>query len=384
MSKKRANGEGSIYLRTDGRWGYSFTVNGKQVSRAAKTQAEASRRLRDAVAKVQAGTYADPSKITVEGWLRLWLKEYAAPAVRPSTLESYYSVTENHLIPALGKIKIQTLRPEHIQAFVNRQLRNECAPSSIKRHMVVLKSALQQARENRIIVTNPAEAVKLPKQEQKEIEYLTPAEVASLLEVLPMTTNGRALRFILGTGLRVSELCGLRWCDVEKDGFFVNQITYTVNGKVLSEDEKESVRICSAPKTKAGKRYVPLNPKTAELLEQQRLSQKLERVRAGEAWEGGEPGKGKQYVFATAAGGPADRHNLGRTLRNCLDRANLQRRGVHALRHTFATLWVQRGQDLRTLSELLGHTNVAFTMQRYVHSDRETKKKGMASMADII
>lgn len=384
MPKKRANGEGSIYQRKDGRWGYAYTVNGKQISRAAKTQAEAVSRLQEARAKILAGTYTDPSKITMEGWLTLWLKEYAAPAVRKSTLASYKSVVDNHLIPALGKTRLQALRPDQVQSFINKQVKEGCAPSSVKRHVVVLKRALEQAKENHLISQSPADAAKLPKMEQKEIEFLTAAEVSKLLNVLPMTTNGRALRFILGTGLRVSELCGLRWCDIEADGFNVNQITYIINGKALSEDEKESIRVCTAPKTKAGKRFIPFNQKMLELLEEQRIAQKLDRMRAGEAWEGKDPSRGKQYVFATSTGKPADRHNLGRTLRNCLDQAELKRRGVHALRHTFATLWVQRGQDIRTLSEILGHTNVAFTMQKYVHSDTETKKRGMAAMSDII
>ena len=138
MPKKRANGEGSIYQRKDGRWGYAYTVNGKQISRAAKTQAEAVSRLQEARAKILAGTYIDPSKITMEGWLTLWLKEYAAPTVRKSTLASYKSVVDNHLIPALGKTRLQALRPDQVQSFINKQVKEGCAPSSVKRHVVVL------------------------------------------------------------------------------------------------------------------------------------------------------------------------------------------------------------------------------------------------------
>lgn len=384
MPRKRANGEGSIYQRKDGRWGYSFTYEGKQINRAAPTQAEAARRLREAIAKAAAGNYADPSKITVEGWLLRWLKEYAETSVRPSTLSTYQATVKNHIIPALGKIRIQQLRLDQVQAFINAQNHKGLSPSTTRRHFVVLKTALEQAKECRIISHNPASGAKLPKRKKTEIDTLSKDEVEKLLSALPENTNGRAIRFILGTGLRVSELCGLRWCDLDKDGFSVNQITYTINGQVFSEDEKQTIRICAEPKTESGKRYIPFNPKTFVITEMQRFQQKKDKLRAGEAWEGGEPGRGEQYVFATATGKPADRHNLGRCLRQAMRKAELKERGPHSLRHTFATLWVQRGQDIKTLSEILGHTKVSFTMQTYVHSGTEAKKNGMAGMMDII
>lgn len=107
-------------------------------------------------------------------------------------------------------------------------------------------------------------------------------------------------------------------------------------------------------------------------------------MKAGSTWEGGEPGKGDTYVFATEVGTAANRNNLNRCLRGVLDRAALKRRGVHALRHTFATNWVHAGKDLRSLCEILGHTNVAFTMQRYVHSDLATKKSAMEAMGSLL
>lgn len=195
----------------------------------------------------------------------------------------------------------------------------------------------------------------------------------------------QAIRFILGTGIRASELCGLRWCDVSDEGANISQIVYMVNNRALSEEEKKMERVKEAPKTSAGRRFIPFSDGTLPaILEEQKKQQRIERMKAGSCWIGGDPGRGEQYVFATKNGAPADRYNLGRTLRNCFDNAGLKRRGLHALRHTFATLWIQAGQDVRTLSEILGHTSVSFTMQRYVHSDTATKKRGMAVMASYL
>lgn len=378
MSKKRGNTEGSIYQRTDGRWTAAYSVQGKRKYLYAQTREEAARKLRDIQAKIDRGEFVEPSALTVGQWLNVWLKEYAAPAVRPSTLAAHTGVVNSHLIPALGKVKLQGLRAEHIQSYVNTQVREGYAPTSVKRQIATLKVALNQAVKNQLIFRSPANAITLPKQEQKTIEFLTAEEVGALLCELPDNTHGRALRFILGTGLRVAELCGLRWCDVEGSSIHVNQITYTLR------QGEDIARISTPPKTKAGKRLIPLNDKLRALLDAQRQAQRLERVRAGSAWLGDEPGKGEQYVFATEPGAPADRHNIARALRSSLKAAGLKSRGVHALRHTFATMWVQSGADLRTLSEILGHTNVAFTMQRYVHSDTAAKRRGMEAMASLI
>ena len=113
-------------------------------------------------------------------------------------------------------------------------------------------------------------------------------------------------------------------------------------------------------------------------------AQRLEYLRMGEIWRGGEPGKGTQYIFATAMGTPTDRHGIARALRAYLDKAGLEHRGPHALRHTFATRWIQSGKDPVTLSKILGHANVSFTLKTYVHADTASKRAGMETMATII
>lgn len=243
-----------------------------------------------------------------------------------------------------------------------------------------------------MIRRNPASKTRLPKLDQKDIRPLSADEQQRLLAALPDNTYGRAIRFIMGTGLRVSELCGLRWCDLEGNGFRVNQVTYCMTRGVVDDSCGEvdtlrgdsALRITCPPKTKAGKRYIPLTLKLRAVLEAQRLCQKQERLRAGSAWVGGEPGIGEQYIFATAVGTPVERHNIGRRLESCMKKAEVEKRGVHALRHTFATNWVQQGGDLRTLSEILGYTKVAFTMQQYVHSDNDVKMKWMEKMEGLV
>lgn len=124
-------------------------------------------------------------------------------------------------------------------------------------------------------------------------------------------------------------------------------------------------------------RNIPLTKAAKLLLETQKSAQIEEWLAVGIVWEGPPLGQEGCYVFASEVGTALDRSNLARTLRTALDRARLKRRGIHALRHTFATNGVRAGIDLRTLSEILGHTRVAFTMQLYVHSDIATKLADM-------
>ena len=168
----------------------------------------------------------------------------------------------------------------------------------------------------------------------------------------------------------------MRWADIDADSFTIRQ------GAQYVKDTKDVVQrlVLAPPKTKAGKRTIPLTAAMLDILDQQRKSQIASRLATGSAWLGGTPGEGKMPVFATVVGIVNGRNNLARALRLSLQKAGLLSRGLHALRHTFATNWVRSGTDLRTLAEILGHTNVAFTMQQYVHSDMTTKRAGMLAV----
>lgn len=364
---KRANNEGSVYQRADGRWCAAYQVNGKRKYVYGQTQSDALAKLRAVQAAMANDTYSEPNRMTVGGWLSFWLAQIAPVGLRASTLNTNRIIIEKTLLPALGDVKLQDKRlADRIQRFINDRSAQGIAPATIRRETAVLTRALNAALDRQYINRMPK--LVFPKQEQKEIQFLTREEIPRLLAALPETTQGRALRFILGAGLRAEELCGLRWQDIDEQGMHITQTVQLIRGAYVVQP----------PKSKSSRRTVPLNDGLRALLEAQRRAQRLERLAAGSAWQAGD------YVFATATGAPADRYNLNRALYAALDRAGLKHRSVHALRHTFATLWVQSGQDIRTLSEVIGHSSVAFTMQKYVHSDSTTKRQGMELMASFL
>jgi integrase len=393
MASKRGDNEGTIRLRKDGRWegrfiiGYHPDGRPKRKGVFGSSRKEVQDKLRDAITQVMKDEYVEPDKMTVTEWLRTWFQVYGRLRWRESTAATHFENIELHLVPGVGMHPIQKLRPEHIQALINKKKKDGYAPGSIRKIMEPLQMALKQALINQLIQRNPAISLSFPAADQKEIEVLTIEEQKVFLDHLPDNIYGRSLRFILGTGLRASELCGLRWQDVEGNYFTIRQGVQRVtdlDSKLEGKKGKLKKKVYVAPpKTKAGKREIPLTEGMQKLLEYQKKLQKEMRLKAGSAWLGGMPGDGGTYVFATEVGTPMDRTNLGRALRTYLKQCNLKNRGVHALRHTFATNCVRAGVDLRTLSEMLGHTKVSFTMQLYVHSDLETKRAAMQKLASL-
>ena len=376
MPKRRPNNDGSIGRYKD-RWRGAYTdpTIHKQRYVYGKTQAECKAKLDAKLAEIRGGSYVPPDKMTVEAWLLFWFDNFYRRSVKASTAATAKSNLDK-LIAALGKIKLQKLSPTDVQRFITTELDAGIRVSTIKRYLTVLAQALDQARELQKIHANPVEHVKLPKQEKKEIPFLTQEELPLFLAACPSTTYGRALRFLLRSGLRVSELCGLQWQDIKEDGLHINRLNMTI--KDLQEDGY--VNITSTPKTAAGKRIIPLTPHLRALLEEQRQIQLRERLKAGSAWTTTDAGRGTAYVFANKVGNPSDRHLLNRAFASILDKAGLPRRGVHALRHTFATTWVQDGNSIADLAYVLGHTDTGFTYKTYCHADRSSVNQGMAKM----
>lgn len=374
---KRANNEGAIRHRPDGRWEARYRdPQGSRRSVYGSSQAEVSEKLRDILHRIQKNEYCEPSRITTKVWMETWWREYCVPSTRRNSSSTTLRSIRRNIVPAIGEIPLQRLRTDHLQALINDLIKSGYAPATIRRINAALHSALKQAVVNHLIVRNPIEGVKLPTMQQKEVEVLTIVEQKRLIELLPDNSYGRALRFVLGTGLRASEVCGLRWLDIGGDSFMVNQAITTY----LDYEEAEGARLkrsVAPPKSKAGKRRIPLTASIRNLLSIQWQAQRGDIATAlgnGIGW----PSDG--LVFTTALGTSLDRGNLGRTLRNCLDKAGLRRVGVHALRHTFATNALHSGMDYRTLSELMGHASISFTLQVYAHTDMEIKRKAMEAM----
>ena len=377
---KRPNHDGSIGRYKDGwRAQYTDPVTRKQKALYAKTQAEAARKLREKLAEIQRGAHVPTDRLTTGAGLEQWFFTYYHPTVKASTAATTFTNLRK-LIAGIGAVQLQRLEAGHIQAFIAEQQRQGISPNTIKRYLKVLGQALKQAVLLRKINNNPMEAVHAPPMEKPEIEFLTRDEQRALLAALPETTHGLAIRFLLGTGLRASELCGLLWKDVKADGLHVER-NYLM---VKSLDTGKYTGVYSTPKTEVGKRIIPLHPTLCALLDAQRDIQQQNCTKCGTAWAGPQPGTGECPIFSSMLGTPMDRSNLDRSFDRFLQQANLRHRGVHALRHTFATNWVHSGAEIVTLSRILGHADAAFTYKTYCHTNLDAMTQGMANMEQFL
>lgn len=374
MAKRRARGEGSLRKRSDGRWEGRYTAGrdeatGKLLYRnvLAKTQAECKAKLREAMRNAQ---QAEPKPQTVEQpmkepdqpvcrfttgeWLCTWFELYSKPNLRETTQEQYTNFLEKHLIPNIGDIPLDKLTSLRLQKLYQdlrtsgRVIQNnvECSglsPKTVRSIHMVLHSALEQAVKEGFIKKNPTDGCNPPKLERKEMKVIQPEQIGAYLQaaanrnVLPM------FYLELTSGLRRGELLALLWTDLDLEKKSIS-VCKSVRG---SQGELK----VSAPKTRHSIRTVVIPRQTVDLLIQEH------NLHPDNPYMFPSPVTGTMYHPDAA----------GRIHRKLLKEAGIEPVRFHDLRHTFATLALQNGVDIKTLSGMLGHYSSGFTLDTYTH-----------------
>ena len=361
MPKRRANGEGNIRKRKDGRWEGRYTAgydaNGKVITKnvLGRTQAEVKDKLRTAIEDskkldpVKAGSY------TLEQWLRLWYSVYIEPQVRYSTKEFYHNAIDHHIIPKLGNIKLEKLTMLQIRQFYNELLKSGrvqkknqpelkehgLSPRMVQCVHVVLNKALEHAVEEKLILANPAKKCKIPKNTRKEMNILPEALIGPYLSA-------------------AKELLALRWEDLD-----VQSRTLSINKSVARQNGK---LVISIPKTPNSIRTVLLPEDTVKL-----LIEEHERHPAN------------PYLFPSPRTGETwDPDGFRRLHDRIVKEIGAEHVRFHDMRHTFATLSLKSGVDVRTLSETLGHFSAGFTLSTYVHSTPGMKQSAADAIGNTI
>ena len=373
-TKKNAQGAGTIRKRSDGRWEARFTTGydpatGKQIQKSiyGKTQKEVREELRAMTAEVDQGTYQEPCKMTVEEWLDIWLKEYTGNT-KPHTRKSYEAVIQNHIIPALGSQKLSALSSVAVQKFVNH-LENQkdnqqpLNPKTIKNIHGVLHSALQQAVRIGLLRVNPADYTVLPKRTKAEIMPLQDEEVGRFLA----TIQGHPFEYIyltdLFTGLRQSEILGLTWEDIN---FSAGHIT--VRRQLQFLGSKYGGYRFTTPKNNKIRQIFPAKY-VMDILKKQQRRQLEMRLAAGAEWNNPD-----DLVFTDALGGHLKHDLIYRHVKRIFAQIGCPNRRFHDLRHSYAVLAIQAGDDIKTVQENLGHYSAAFTLDVYGHVTDQMKR----------
>ena len=379
MAKKRANGEGSIRKRKDGRWEGRYTAGhdpetGKTIYKnvLGKTQTEVKEKLKRAI---EDSAKLDMSKVgqyTVGQWMDVWFENYAKIKVRPSSHQTYRGYIENHIKPNIGSIPLNKLTSLELQKLYKKLLGNgrveriesKKQPKGLSAKTVrninqIISSALNLAIEQKLILTNPADACALPKLERREMKTLPAEQLTSFLREAKESGVFEMYYIELATGLRRGELLGLKWSDIdlEHGSLRVQRQIARIDGEIVE----------GPLKTKNAYRTLPLSADAIDVLKKQ-------KKKCGNS----------QYVFPSPTGGPISPDSVLHMLHRVLKRAGLPKVRFHDLRHTFATLALQNGVDIKTVSGMLGHFSAGFTLDTYAHVTTTAQKEAANTMGGVL
>jgi integrase len=382
---RRDRGDGSLRRRPNGTWEgrYKYTDgagNVKSKSVYAPTQTEARRKLKEVIQNIDTIIHEQglvPTELLVGAWLDIWMKEYKKNSIRPATYTSYHQNIETHIRPAIGNMVIQQVRPQHIQALLNdmasdTKAHKAYAPWTVQKIKVILSGAFEQAVRNQIIIANPVKSAVAPKMSQKEIRILSEQEQKKFMEACKGHRLEALYTLALATGMRRGEILALTWDNVN---FGSRSITVKTSvSRIKDPDTKESAILFAEPKTKAGRRTVPILDSLVPVLQAHRERQDEEKAKAGSAYNE------RNLVFCSNVGTVIEPRRVRAMMDKIADKAGIEHITFHALRHTFATRMLEAEVPAKVVQDILGHSDVTLTLNTYSHVMGSTAHEQMAKI----
>ncbi len=381
---KRGQNEGSIRKRKDGTWEARVTIgisaDGKQQRKSlyGKTRQEVHNKMTDLLNNLQKGIITNPTEMTLAEWLDFYMLEYKKHYVKPTTYNNYTVKVKNHIKPAIGHYKLKALRQDIIQKFVNSLSGKGLAPSTVIDIFKVLSNALETAVDDGLIVRNVANRVKLPKTTKPQITVLTQEQQNAFVEQAKVTYMGVVYIFDLCTGMRLGELLGLKWQDID---FEQNQLHIKrIIRKVKDPDNPEEHWHLEfgTPKTPTSERIIPLNETAIKVLADVWERQEKNKEKANTAYEDND------LVFCTQLGRPLDPNNIRRTCYSICAKIGVSNFHPHCLRHTFATRGAENNVDVRVMQKFLGHATIKETADTYTHVLDDLKQNEILKLDNAV
>ena len=379
MAGKRANGEGMIRRRKDGTWEgrivVGFKPNGSAVTRSvyAKTQKALLVKLSQTEDAHKGAPLRVTERLTLAEWLHKWLDDYMITTIRSSTYRGYKLIIDQYLIPHLGNKALHLITRVDVQRLYKKlktsgrirehpEFGHQLSDTMVCKIHNVLHEALKTAVETKLIAANPVDGAVAPKPSYSPKQILNDEQYARFMEVIKKDPLWYDFFYTeITTGLRVGDLCALRWTDFDpvKGVIQVKRtLTRDENGRDIIGDTK----------TYAGTRTVYLPQSTVECL-------KKRRKYAYGPWI---------FHNLVVAERPMSRHVAYKKLKSILVQEQLPDMRFHDLRHTFATHALTSGIDAKTLSGILGHTNASFTLDTYTHVTNDMHRRAATNVGDFL
>ena len=373
MAKRRPSGDGMVRKREDGRWEGRIVVghkeNGDSIFRYvyADTQKELTGKLRQHIDLYQGVDLTEQSRMTLGEWLDRWLEDIAG-TIRPNTMTRYQGTVDRHIKPYLGDKPISQVKGKDIQRLYetlakrgNRNTGEGLSSGTVRGIHSMLHEALGAAQQASIIPRNPTEEIEAPKFSYKPKKVLTDEQLEKFMEIIQKDAVWYDLFYTeLTTGLRRGELLALQWTDldVENRTLAVTKQVNRINGEL----------VVSPPKTRNSVRTLALPQQAVDLL----IAEHKKHPR-------------NPYLFPSPKTGTMyDPDAFRRTHDKILKAIGAEHIRFHDLRHTFATLSLKSGVDVKTLSGALGHYSAGFTLNTYTHATAQMKQDAADTIGGVI
>jgi len=368
-ARRAPNNQGTVYFHKGrGRWVACVPVaqaggRTRTVSRSFTSQKEAVEWKTAVLADRQKGLLAEPTRQTIREFLEGWLEDWARTSVGPRTFETYSRVVRRYVVPVLGEVPLAKLGPQHLQRLYRPLVEAGHTRTAQLTHAMVHR-ALGHAVKWNLLARNPADLVDPPRHRYREMQALDLEQARRLLDAARGERLEALYVLALACGLREGELLGLKWEDVDlKEGVLhVRRTLAWIDG---------SFRFLE-PKTEKSRRTVVLPAVAVAALKRHKARQAEERLALGNAWVY------PDLVFTTRIGTPLAKSDF---IRRDFKKRLLGKAGLppsvrfHDLRHTFATLSLAGGADLKAVQAALGHARLTTTADTYAHVLAEQKRR---------
>lgn len=330
--------------------------------KGSKKSAEAA--MRKMITEVENGGIAAASTMRVEDWLKQWLSMYL-PNIEATTRVSYEEKVRNYIIPAMGKISLKSLKTENVQSWVNSMSARGLSPKTIRNAFNNLNAALKKACVLRMIPYNPCEGVELPKLQKYQASIYTTPDIHKALAAASGTDMYIPVMLALTVGLRRGELLALRWEHVDLDTGAIHIRENMVKGK-------EGKPIVKAPKTKTGLRDISIGKHIVAALTAAKEEYDQNKTKPGFHDKG--------FVVCKTDGNPYKPDSMTQKWDRFMKAKNLSHIRLHDLRHSCATAMVEAGVDLKTVQQVMGHSDISVTMNIYTHCTPAMSRKAADTM----
>lgn len=371
--KHRANSEGSIYCDQAGRWRGALTIGwtGEKPKRkffSGDTQDAVVDKIQNARRDLRLGILSEaPERQTLAQYLTSWINDVATPRVRPKTLTHYQSLIDKHIVPVIGKIPLVKLSPQHVQMMLAEKSAT-LSPKTCRHLRTCLRVALGTAVKWNLIQRNAAALSDAPPLPDRHVRSMTEEEMGAFEKVAQGHPFEAAFALALATGAREGEILGLQWSrvDLEKKQIEIavqlQRIYSRPSPTPAEKDGPKTKLVLTAPKTKKSSRTVLLCDAAVKALTARRMIQEADRQRASTRWQE------TDFVFTNpATGTPLDPRTLIDYYHDVRDAAGIEDLRFHDLRHSCASFLLAHGVPVKMISEMLGHSSTAFTMDVYGH-----------------